>query len=129
MKRALLVVTVFLVVLMTACGGGGGAPDQAARQWFEALAKGDQDAMQNLTCADSQSSVTDAIGALASMAGSVKIDISGLSFKTTEESGDTASVQVTGNIKVELLGQSAEEPIDEAMPMVKEGGNWKVCGY
>ena len=130
MKRALLVATVFLVVFTAACGGGGGgAPDQVAKQWFQALAKGDQDTLKSLTCAASQSDMTDAFGSLAEMAGTVTIDVSGLSFKTTEESGDNATVQVSGNIKVELLGQSAEEPMNEDMPMVKEGGKWKVCGY
>jgi len=50
-----------------------------------------------------------------------------LSFKTTEQSGDTASVQVTGKMKMTFLGQEQEDEIDEAMPMVKEDGKWKVC--
>lgn len=63
MKRALLVVSVLLVVLMAACGGGG-SPDQAAKQWFEALANGDENTLKDLTCAAQQESVTGVTGLL-----------------------------------------------------------------
>jgi hypothetical protein len=125
MKRAWSVVTVFLVVFMAACGGGGGSPDQAAKQWFDALGKGDENALKDLTCAAQH----DSIGGITGLLGGLKggIDFSSLSFKTTEQSDDTAGVQVTGKLKVTVLGQAVEEEIDEAMPLVKEDGKWKLC--
>ena len=127
MKRAWLVVIVFLVVFLAACGGGGGSPEQTARQWFDALGKGDENALKDLTCTAQHESLAGVAGLLGTMEGG-GLDVSGLSFKTTEQSGDTASVQVTGKLKVTLLGQAVEEAIDEAMPMVKEDGKWKMCG-
>ena len=128
MKRALSVVTLVLVILMAACGGGGGgSPEQAAKQWFDALAKGDENTLKALTCAAQQEQVTGATGLLATLGEGAGLDLSGLSYKTTEQNGDTASVQVTGKLKVTLLGQAVEEDIDEAMPMVKEDGKWKMC--
>jgi len=111
---------------MAACGGGG-SPDQAAKQWFGALAKGDENALKDLTCAAQQEQITGATGLLATLGQGAGLDLSGLSYKTTAQDGDTASVQVTGKLKVTLLGQAVEEEIDEAMPMVKEDGKWKMC--
>jgi len=127
MKRASSVVAVFLVVLLVACGGGGGSPDQVAKQWFEALATGDENALKDLTCAAQQESITGVTGLFAGSGEGLGLDISDLSFKTTEQSGDTASVQVTGKMKMTLLGAEQEQEIDEAIPMVKEDGKWKVC--
>jgi hypothetical protein len=90
------------------------------------LGKGDENALKDLTCAAQHESLAGVAGVLGSLEGG-GLDLSGLSFKTTEQSGDTASVQVTGKLKVTLLGQALEEDIDEAMPMVKEDGKWKVC--
>jgi len=131
MRRALLVVTVFLIliVLMAACGGGGdgGSPDQVAKQWLEALAKGDKNALKDLTCIAQQESVAGTTGFLAGLGEEMGLDVSALSFTTTEQSEDKASLQVTGKIRMTLLGVEQEEEIDEAMPMVKEDGKWKVC--
>jgi hypothetical protein len=127
MKRAYSVVAVFLVVLLVACGGGGGSPDQAAKQWFEALATGDENALKDLTCAAQQESVTGVTGLLAGLGEGMGFDVSGLSFKTTEQSGETATVQVTGRMNMTFLGAEQEQEIDEAIPMVKEDGKWKVC--
>jgi len=127
MKRALSVVTVFVVILMAACSGGGDSPDQAAKQWFEALAKGDVKALKDLTCAAQQEQITGATGLLATLGQGAGLDLSGMSYKTTAQDGDTASVQVTGKLKVTLVGEAVEEEIDEAMPMVKEDGKWKMC--
>jgi len=127
MKRAWSVLTVFLVVLMGACGGGDGLPDQAAEQWFEALTKGDENALKDLTCTAQRESVTGVTGLLASAGEGTILDLSGLSFKTTEQGGDTATVQVTGQMKITFLGQELNEGIDEAISMVKEDGQWKVC--
>jgi hypothetical protein len=127
MKRALSVVTVILVILMAACGGGGGgSPEKTAQQWFDALAKGDQNTLKDLTCAAQQDTLTGVAGLLGGLE-SGALDTSGLTFKTTSQSGDTASVQVTGKLKVTLLGQSVDQDIDEAIPLVKEGGKWVVC--
>ncbi len=127
MKRVLSLVTIFLLVSTAACSAGGGSPDQAAKQWFEALAKGDENGLKDLTCAAQQDSATGLTGLLAGLGEEMELDVSDLSFETTEQSRDTASVQVTGKMKMSLLGQEQEEEADEAVPMVKEDGKWKVC--
>lgn len=127
MKRALSALAILLIVLIAACGNEGSPPDQAAKQWFEALANGDANGLQDLTCAAQQDSATGLTGLLAGLGEEIELDVSGLSFKTIEQGKDTASVQVTGKIQMFLLGQKQEEEIDEAVPVVKEDGKWRVC--
>jgi len=125
--RAWSVLPLLLVLLMSACGGGEGQPDQAAERWFDALTEGNEGALRDLTCAAQRESVTGVTGLLAGVGEGTVLDLSGLDFKTTEQGGDTASVQVTGLIKITYLGQKLNEEIDEAISMVKEDGTWKVC--
>jgi hypothetical protein len=56
-------------------------------------------------------------------------ETSGLKFEEKAGSGDKATVVVSGKMKLEALGQSQDQEINnEELPMVKEGGQWKVCG-
>lgn len=139
MKRlsVVMIVVIVLGLLLSACGGGGGGGGAAAaaKSFFDAFSQLDFAKMKDLTC-ESQKSALDqatqamsALGDPAALKELMKIDTSALKFEEKSASGDKATVVVTGKLKVEAMGQSQEQDINgEELPMVKEGGAWKVCG-
>jgi hypothetical protein len=131
MKRISVLITVLIVtsVLLTACGGGGGGAAAGAKSFFDAFAKLDIAKMKELTCDAQKQSMETSLGAMAAVGSGIKIDVSGLSFAEKSVSGNTAVVVVSGKMKIELLGQSQEQPVNnQELPMANEGGTWKVCG-
>jgi hypothetical protein len=139
MKRlSVVIVMVFMLsALLTACGGGGGAGQSsaAAKSFFDAFTQLDFAKMKDLTC-DAQKSGIDqatqsmsALGDASKLKDLIQIDTSGLKFDEKSVSGDKATVVVSGKIKVTAMGQSQDQDVNnEELPMVKEGGQWKVCG-
>jgi len=139
MKRlsVVMIVVIVLSALLTACGGagGGGGSATAAKSFFDAFSQLDFAKMKDLTC-DAQKSAIDtatksmsALGDASKLKDLIKIDTSGLKFEEKAASGDKATVVVSGKLKVEAMGQSQDQDVNnEELPMVKEGGAWKVCG-
>jgi hypothetical protein len=127
--RAIAVVLI-LVILLAACGGGGSSPTAAVKGFFQAFAKLDVDKMTALTCSEMAEEMEETLGVFALFGDGVKIDVSGLKYEVVEESGDRAVVRVTGTMKMSVseLGIDESTEMDEEMPVVKEGGEWKVCG-
>jgi hypothetical protein len=137
MKRlsVVLIVVIVLSALLTACGGGGGAgPTAAAKSFFDAFSQLDFAKMKDLTC-DAQKSTMDeatkamsALGDAAALKDLIKIDTSGLKFEEKSVSGNSATVVVSGKMKMEAFGQAQDQDLNnEELPMVNEGGAWKVC--
>jgi Ran GTPase-activating protein (RanGAP) involved in mRNA processing and transport len=133
-----MIVVIVLSALLTACGGGGGGAGgaaAAAKSFFDAFSQLDFAKMKDLTC-DAQKSSLDqateamsALGDAAALKEMMKIDTSGLKFEEKSVSGDKATVVVSGKMTVEAFGQSQDQEVNnEELPMVNEGGAWKVCG-
>jgi hypothetical protein len=138
MKYPALVVLLLLVaVVVAACdtgGGGGGTsntPEGAAKAWFEAALSGNLDGVKAQTCAAGQESVETAAAAFGSLGASgATVDASGLTYTKDSETGDDATVTVGGTVKVTAAGQEVEQPMEPVpMPLRKESGAWKVCGF
>jgi hypothetical protein len=138
MKRLSVVMIVVIVLssLLTACGGGGGGagPAAAAKSFFDAFTQLDFAKMKDLTCEAQKSTMDEAAQAMSALGDPaalkelLKIDTSGLKYEEKSVSGDNATVVVSGKMKVEAMGQSQEQEMNnEELPMVKEGGAWKVC--
>jgi hypothetical protein len=140
MKRLSVVVIVMIVIgaLLAACGGGAGGAGgaaAAAKSFFDAFAQLDFAKMKELTC-EAQKSNMDQMTAALSLGGDaaalkemLKIDTSGLKFEEKSVSGSNATVVVSGKMKIEAFGQSQDQDVNnEDLPMVNEGGQWKVCG-
>lgn len=126
---------ILLVGMLMACGPSD-SPEMAAKEWMTAFANLDGNKLAERTCASQQANVQRA-GMQISILGlfsqhmmdqQAKIDISGLSFSTLESSGNSAHVQVTGQIRVAILALSQTQVVDETWQMVKEGERWKWCG-
>ena len=139
MKRISLVVSVVLVasVVMGACGGAGGAGAAgAAKAWFEAFSQLDLNKVKDLTCDKEKASLEQAFAFLGGTGSDTdlealkelfQIDVAGLKYEEKNVSGSTATVYISGVLKVSALGQAQEQNIDEDVPVVNEGGTWKVC--
>lgn len=130
-----------LALALTACGGGGGggggggttgSPEDGAKAFFEAVFAGTGDVAATL-CTTNQA-MTDAIKqgmetlktTLTAAGG--EIDVSGLTYAKTSESGDTAVVTVAGKMKVSVSGVSQEVDFPESPVQMKNENGWKVCG-
>ena len=136
MKRMSVVVSMALLaaVVVSACGGGGGAAS-AAQAWFQAFSQLDIAKIKDLTCEAQKASIEDAFSVLGSSGAAdmealrqlFKIDVSGLKYEEKSVSGSQATVRISGKFKLEAFGQSQEQELDEEVPVVNEGGAWKVC--
>lgn len=138
-----------LVLALAACGGssgggddsggnGGGAvsaatPADGARAFFSAVFTGESADAQNYICsalaeqgADEMVAAFDTMKTVLTVAGGT-IDISGMVFTTTSESGDNAQVRVSGALKSSQQGVEELEFPEMDVPMAREGGVWKVC--
>jgi hypothetical protein len=141
MKRISVVMIVLIVLsaLLTACGGGGlgggaGQASAAAKSFFDAFAQLDFTKLKDMTCEAQKAGIDQAMqmmsggGNLDQLKEMLKIDTSGLKFEEKSVSGDNATVVVSGKLKLEALGQAQDQDINnEELPMVREGGQWKVC--
>lgn len=121
--------------LLAGCSSSGGGPAGVAREWLQASLGADGATALKLTCRDyrndvqTQGLMTAALGLLTGInTENGQIDVSDLKFETIDKSGDTATVRVTGEIIVSLLGAAMAQDIDMTLLMVKEDGDWLVCG-
>jgi len=133
---ALMVLLLLVAMVAAACNSGGGGtasntPEAAAKAWFEAALAGNLDGAKAQTCAAGQNSVETAVTAFSSFGSTgATVDASGLTYTKASESGDDATVTIGGTIKVSAAGQEVDQPMENVtMPLKKEDGAWKVCGF
>lgn len=129
-KSPLLIVV--MAILLTACTGG---PEMAAREFVEASMTGDGAAALNLTC-DQYKEQVQMVGFLAAGIGMLagidpqdaEADLSDLDFETVSEDGNMATVNVSGEIMLSLLGAAMPQMVDANIVMIMEDGEWRFCG-
>lgn len=131
-KKAFLLIAVLLTLGLVACASG---PEQAAKEFIEASMGGDGATALQLTCDQYKEQVqmsgflTAGLGMLVGVdPQSAEADLSDLNFETVSESGDTATVNVNGEVMMSFLGAAMPQVIDSNLTMVKEDGEWKYCG-
>lgn len=120
-----------LILVLAACGGGGasGSPTDAAKGFMEAIASLDEEAAKGYLCSAQAEAADEMTGSFDDAEG-FTMDVSGLTYTAGEVSGNNATVTISGNIRMEMAGESNELPADTLfpeLPMVNEGGSWKVC--
>lgn len=142
-SRLYVVVLPLIVFLLAACGGGGGgntttnnssagSPADAVKGFFDAVFAGED--VTALICTSNAEQAAAIAQGMETMretltSSGAEIDTSGLTYTVKSESGDTAEVEVSGNIKVTVSGVSQDQPYPAVpVPVRNEGGTWKVCG-
>lgn len=130
-------ILVVLALALVACGGGassggGGKPEDATKAFFEAVFTGKGNA-GDLVCSSAKAQVEqmqksfDQVKTAMTASGG-QLDLSGLTYTKTTESGDNATVEVAGKMKVSVGGQTQEQEFPKVpVPMKKENNAWKVC--
>jgi hypothetical protein len=113
---------------LAGCGDTPPAPVDAARGWFEALARLDLARVKELTCAADLQAIDEALASsgglgseidLSGLSARIRVDLSGLTFEPKSLSQDAATVRVSGSLR----GQ----PVDRDLRLSNEDGVWKVC--
>jgi hypothetical protein len=134
-KRTLAMLVVALV--LAACGGGAantttGSMTDAAKQFIEAVFKGDKVKGAEVICAAQKAAADAMFAAAGNLPAGAELDTSGLTYTVKSESGDTGEVTVGGKLKITAAGVSQEMDMSAmggaltALPMKNESG-WKVC--
>ena len=139
-------VSVLGALLLAACGGtapsggggntttgGGGDPAAGARSFFEAVftGTGEIDPLLCTANAAAAAQIREGMNTMKTMlaAGDAAVDISGLTYTTSNQTADTATVTVAGQIKFSIAGTEQTQDFPDApVQMRNEGGTWKVCG-
>lgn len=140
MTRTRITATLLALVLATAavaCDDAGSGPAGAAKEWLVATLEQDGNRAARLVCDSMQGdqmvaatvfAAFEVIGTnLLGVGLGTDFDLDDLDFKTTSERGDRATVHVSGDVLISVLGVSQPTDIDDYIEMVKEDGQWKVC--
>jgi hypothetical protein len=121
-------------LLLTACNAGGGPAVDATRAWLQALADLNFKQVLDLTCSTPRirseveirlDPLIDIQETLQSLKG--QYDFSGLKFEELSNDGRSATVFLSGELLLRVLGQEQVYEIAENIGVVKEGDVWKVC--
>lgn len=144
--RVLPIALLLIVALLAAaCGGGAapttapaddnsgdaaaGSPAEAAQGFFEAIYTGGDASAFVCSEAGVADAYEQAAEASAAAFAEAEIDVSGLTFNVTEESADSATVEVAGEVVYTMAGVTTPVTLPaSSVRMVNEDGAWKFCG-
>lgn len=141
-RKVVLFGILLLAVVLAACGGGGntnstsstssGTPADAVKAYFTSAFASDGDPT-TFICSAGKEAAQAMVDGLKQMkdamaAGGASVDVSGLTFTTQSESGDSAEVVVGGKLKVDIGGTAQELDFPPATIKMKNESGWKICG-
>lgn len=135
-KSAALSIVLALTVLLSACGGGAAAgPIGPVQAYLNAIGKFDLKAALELTCTSQKEAVSAALsfltgtgGDFSALANLYSFDFSKMTFQESNNDGKTATIHLGGVLTVKALGLEQTQNMNQDLPVVNEGGLWKVCG-
>jgi hypothetical protein len=122
------------LLALTACSAGGSPAIDAARNWLQALADLNFKQVLDLTCSTPRirnevevklDPLIDIQETLQSLKG--QYNFSGLKFEELSNDGRTATVRLSGQLLLKVLGQEQVFDIYEEVGVVKENDVWRVC--
>ena len=134
MKRLNWVCTLLVLASVLAGCSPMDPAAKSAKAWLDASLRDDVNKLTERTCTAQTEVVQNqpmwlsafaAIG-LTGTDPQAKADLSGLRFKTANKEGDSAEVQVTGEIRF-APATTPTQQISETLHMVREQKQWKVC--
>jgi hypothetical protein len=132
--RSAIFLLLCVALLLTACSSGGGPAVDATRGWLQTLAELDFKQVMEMTCSTPRirnevelrlDPLIDIQETLQSLKG--QYDFSGLKFEELSNDGRSATVRLSGELLLKMLGQEQVYDIYEEVGVVKENDVWKVC--
>jgi hypothetical protein len=142
-----MILGLIVVMLAAACGGGAtpapttaptdsgdassaGDPAAAAQAFYEAVYTGeDPSAFICSTSPEFADAFRQAVETSAQTMPGATVDASGLTYTVSDETADSATVTVDGEIVYTVSGVDTPIPlVATPVNVVNEDGTWKVCG-
>ncbi|MGD0706935.1 MAG: hypothetical protein ABSA51_00630 [Anaerolineaceae bacterium] len=127
-RRVMLVLGMFILVSIMAAGCSGGGADAASvtKAYMQALVDKNENTISDLSCADWEAQAKLEVESLQS----VKAELKDVSCKVSGTDVDKTLVSCQGSIQFTYTNESQQLDLSQrTYEMVKEGGEWRVCGY
>ena len=129
MRRFLIVLMLLMVTLLAAGCNSGISSDVAAKSFIDALFSGNAAGVRDVVCERAKPMVTDESMADIGVTGA---DTSGLSYSVRDATDTTATVVVSGPLRIGT-GETQQEfdfsTFSElsTLPAIVENSAWKIC--
>lgn len=121
----LLALAVGILFSLSACANSADDPAVAAAAYWQALADKDSAQISSLTCADFEAEAQNTFDSFSSVA----VELNDLSCKVNSQDGDTATVDCSGTFVASYGTENLTIDLaDHSYSVVKEGGDWRMCG-
>jgi hypothetical protein len=127
MKNRILLVFLLLAFVLVACSGSGtDKPAAAVQAYLNALVAKDASAISNLSCAAWEESARTELDSLMA----VETRLENVSCMTDSVDNEFTLVKCQGSIVYTYDNESPTlELSTRNFQVIKEGGDWRVCGY
>ncbi len=121
----LLALAVGILFSLSACANSADDPAAAAAAYWQALADKDSAQISSLTCADFEAEAQNTFDSFSSVA----VELNDLTCKVNSQDGDTATVDCSGTFVASYGTENLTIDLaDHSYSVVKEGGDWRMCG-
>ncbi|MEA2678092.1 MAG: hypothetical protein QOJ81_2233 [Chloroflexota bacterium] len=135
-RQRIAVAATLAFVMIAGTGCAGDQPASAAKTWLEAVAASEGNKIGSLTCASEQGNTQFGMGLLTAMnwlssgllGATAEIDVGDVQFTTTSQTGEEATVQVSGQLRAAIGALWQSQTMSSVLTMVVEDGRWKYCG-
>ena len=126
MTRKFLLGILPLIFLLSACQPASSGAVDAVEGYIQALVDENQDGLTMNSCADWEESAVMELDAFIGVSATVK----DMACEVSADDGDVVLVTCSGNIEATYNNEERQLPLDvRSFKVVKEQGNWLVCGY
>jgi hypothetical protein len=129
MKQLRIVILFCLVILICSACNASSKESGAAKvvaSFYHAIVNQERDQVGTIACAAWEKTALREIDAFMG----VKAELSNVTCSVKETNGDTASVICTGKIAASYGNEITDFPLDGRIhTVVKEQGEWRLCGY
>jgi len=121
-----LILLALVSVLAVGCSGGSGDAASVTKAYLQALVDKNENTISDLSCADWEAQAKLEVESMQS----VNAELKDVSCKVTGTDGDKTLVSCQGSIQFTYTNESQQLDLSQrTYEMVKEGGEWRVCGY
>ena len=126
MRFRTLSMVFFSIMLLAGCAGSSSSAAKPVESYLQAVVDQDVTRLETLVCQDWQASALLELDAFMG----VEADLENVTCTEQENDGSKALVSCSGNIVATYNNEQQRFPLEgRVYKMVKQGGDWLVCGY